>query len=239
MPRTPATGTSHVNVGSAERVLSTAAGAVLAYAGIKSKSKVGGAALAALGATLVFRGASGYCPMNDVFGRDSAHEQPEPIEIKETFTIYRPIEQVYGFWRRLENLPRFMEHLESVRQLDERRSHWQGRIPGGLGTIDWEAEITTDEPNRLLAYRSLPGSQIDQSGEVRFREAEGGKGTELQAIMHYRAPAGSLGQGVAKLLNPALAELVRSDMRRFKMLLEAGEIPTVAGQSSGRGHDKI
>ncbi|TGE08443.1 SRPBCC family protein [Hymenobacter fodinae] len=237
-PKTPATGTSLVNVGPTERVLSTLAGAALAYAGIQSKSKAGGAALAALGTGLAFRGVAGYCPLNDVFGRDSAAKQPKPIEIKETFTVYRDIDRVYGYWRRFENLPNFMEHLESIEELDQRRSHWVARIPGGLGTVEWDSEVTRDEPNRLIAYQSLPGPQVDQSGEVRFRQAEGGKGTELQVVMHYRAPLGALGQGVAKLLNPALSELIRSDIRRFKMMMETGEVPTIEGQPSGRGHDK-
>ncbi|UOQ70101.1 YgaP-like transmembrane domain [Hymenobacter cellulosilyticus] len=237
-PRTPATGTSHVNVGPTERVLSALAGAVLAYAGTRSKSKASGVGLAALGTSLALRGATGYCPLNSVFGRDSATKQPAPIEIKETFTVYHDIDQVYGYWRRFENLPTFMEHIESIEELDERHSHWVARIPGGLGTVAWDSEIIRDEPNRLIAYQSLPGSQVDQSGEVRFRQAEGNKGTELQVVMHYRAPLGTLGQGVAKLLNPALAEFIRSDIRRFKMMLETGEVPTIEGQSSGRGHDK-
>ncbi|TGE29233.1 SRPBCC family protein [Hymenobacter metallicola] len=237
-PRTPATGTSHVNVGPAERVVSALAGAALAYAGAQRKSKAGGVALAALGTSLALRGATGVCPVNGLFGRNSATRQPAPIEIKETFTVYRDLSQVYGYWRRFENLPTFMEHLESVEELDERRSHWVARIPGGLGTVAWDSEITRDEPNRLIAYQSLPGSQVDQSGEVRFRQAEGNKGTELQVVLHYRAPLGKLGKGVAKLLNPALAELIRSDIRRFKMMMETGEVPTIEGQPSGRGHDQ-
>ncbi|OON67664.1 SRPBCC family protein [Hymenobacter sp. CRA2] len=227
--RTPATGTAHVNVGLTERVLSAVAGAALAYAGTQTRSKIGKPVLLALGAGLALRGASGYCPLNQAFGRDSAPTQLAPVEIKETFTISRPIDEVYAYWRQLGNLPRFMEHLESVRQLDQRRSHWEARVPGGAGTISWEAEITTEEPGRLLVYRSLPGSQIDQSGEVRFRPAEGGQGTEIQTITRYRAPGGALGKGVAKLLNPALAELVRRDVRRFKMVMETGEAGTTHG----------
>jgi uncharacterized membrane protein len=107
-------------------------------------------------------------------------------------------------------------------------------IPGGLGSVEWEAELTADIPGHRVAWQSLPDSQIDNSGEVRFQEAPGNKGTELHAIIHYRAPAGVLGQGVATLLNPALAEMVRSDVRRFKELMEAGEISTISGQPSGR-----
>jgi uncharacterized membrane protein len=227
LPRTPATGTSHVNVGPTERVLSVAAGAALAVYGLRRKSSAASVGLTTLGASLVLRGASGFCPFTEIFGRGSVEHQPEPIEIKETLFIDQPVERVYGYWRRLENLPRFMQHLESVRQLDERHSHWAARIPGGLGTVEWQSEITADEPNRLLAYRTLPGSQVDHSGEVRFRRVEGG-GTEMQVIQHYRAPLGDLGKGVAKLLNPIGAQLLRNDIRRFKHALESGTAATAA-----------
>jgi uncharacterized membrane protein len=187
---------------------------------------------------MVLRGASGYCPLNAALGYDSASKrQTEPIEIIQTFTIYRPVPEVYAFWRRLENLPRFMRHLEEVRELDERRSHWVARIPGGLGTLEWDAEITADDPGRLLAWQSLPGSAVDTTGRVTFREAPGDKGTEIQAIIRYRAPGGAIGQGVAHLLNPATSQLVREDMRRFKQIMETGELTTIEGQPSGRGHD--
>lgn len=235
-PTTPATGTSPVNVGATERVLSVAAGALLAYLGLKRESTAAKVGLTALGADLVVRGTTGYCWANQLAGRNSAQksDQPAPVEIVQTFTIFRPAAEVYGFWRQLENLPRFMQHLESVRQLDERRSHWEARVPGGLGTIGWEAEITADEPGRRLAYRSLPGSQVDQAGEVLFREAPGNRGTEVQTVMHYRAPAGALGQGIAKLLNPVTKQLVREDLRRFKQLMESGEIPTNVNHAGGK-----
>lgn len=240
---TPATGFATVNVGAAQRILSAAGGALLTYYGLRQQrqaKKALGWGLATLGASLVLRGASGYCPVTQLVSRDSAQKSAsEPLKIVETFTINRPVEEVYGFWRHLENLPRFMQHIESVQQLDARRSHWKAPIPGGLGSVEWDSEIVNDEPNLLLAWQSLPGSDVDQSGEVRFLTAPGDKGTEVQAVLHYRAPGGALGQGAARLLNPALAELVRSDLRRFKQLMEAGEISTIAGQPSGRGRDKM
>ncbi|WP_046245543.1 SRPBCC family protein [Hymenobacter terrenus] len=238
---TPATGFANVNVGTTERIISAAGGALLTYYGLRERqaSKPLGLGLAALGTCLILRGASGYCPVNQLVGRDSAQHSPsKAIKIVQTFTINRPVAEVYGFWRRLENLPQFMQHIESVEQLDERRSHWKANIPGGLLNVEWEAEIVNDEPNLLLAWQSLPGSEVDNAGEVRFLEAPGDKGTEVQAVIHYRAPAGALGHGVAQLLNPALEEMVRSDLRRFKQLMEAGEITTIAGQPSGRGRDK-
>ncbi|GGG61977.1 SRPBCC family protein [Hymenobacter glacieicola] len=227
-------------MGPTERLLSAAGGALLTYYGLRKRATAGplGTGLAVLGGSLVLRGATGYCPVNQLVGRNSASSATRPIEIVQTFTINKAVGEVYDFWRRLENLPRFMQHLESVEQLDARRSRWKAAIPGGMGTVEWEAEIVTDEPNLLLAWQSLPDSQVDNAGEVRFTEAPGDKGTEVQAVIHYRAPAGGLGQGLAKLLTPALAEMVRSDLRRFKQLLEAGEIATIQGQPSGRGHDK-
>ncbi|HEX8659759.1 MAG TPA: SRPBCC family protein [Hymenobacter sp.] len=239
---TPATGSARVNVGPTERVLSAAAGALLAYYGLRQQKDARGLGLglAALGTSLVLRGASGYCPVNQLTGRKSAPKEANPsIRIVETFTINRPVAEVYGFWRHHENLPKFMEFIKDVKQLDERHSRWTASLPGGIGSVSWESEITNDEPNLLLTWQSLPGSQIDNAGEVRFQEAPGNKGTEVQAVIHYRAPVGALGRGVAKLFNPALSEMVRSDLRRFKQLLEAGEISTISGQSSGRGYDKF
>ncbi len=236
---TPARGTSRVNVGFVERLLSAAAGGVLLYLGMRRGAKPAATVgYSVVGGSLLLRGASGYCPLNEMLGRNSAKEQLEPIEITETFTIYRPVKEVYAYWRQLENLPRFMQHLERVEQLDERHSHWEARIPGGLGTVAWEAVILTEHPNRLLAYQSMPGSMVDHAGRVIFREAPGDKGTEIQSVMSYRAPVGALGKGVAKLLNPAFKQLVRSDLRRFKQIMETGEISTIEGQPSGRGRDK-
>lgn len=236
---TPARGTSRINVGFIERLLSAAAGGLLLYLGMRRGAKPAATVgYSVVGGSLLLRGASGYCPLNEMLGRNSAKKQLEPIEIIETFTIYRPVEEVYAYWRQLENLPRFMQHLERVEQLDERHSHWEARIPGGLGTVAWDAVILIEHPNRLLTYESLPGSAVDHAGRVTFREAPGNQGAEMQSVMSYRAPAGALGKGVAKLLNPAFKQLVRSDMRRFKQIMETGEISTIEEQPSGRGRDK-
>ncbi|WP_207433765.1 SRPBCC family protein [Sabulibacter ruber] len=232
--QTPATGTAKINVGTTERLLSTAGGALLTYYGIKRGTSPGGVTMATLGGALLFRGATGYCSVNEALGRDTSDHELKPIEITQTFTLFKYRHDVYNFWRHLENLPRFMHHLQKVTQLDSKRSHWEAKIPGGLGTIAWEAEIVDDRPDELISWRSLPGSQIDNSGEVTFIEAPGGKGTEVQATICYRAPIGALGKSVATLLNPALAQMVREDLRRFKQLMESGEIPTIEGQPSGR-----
>lgn len=229
----PATGTSHINVGKAERIASVLAGALLAYYGLQKANK-GGLAMAAAGGGLLFRGASGYCPMNELVGRDSSTQKDIALEITRSLTINKLRSEVYQYWRQFENLPRFMEHLQDVRQLGPKRSHWVARVPKGVGTIEWDADIITEETDTLIAWRSLPGSDIDNAGEVRFTDAPAGRGTIVQATISYRPPVGAVGGSVAKLLNPAFEAIVKNDLRRFKQLMETGEVTTVKGQPEGK-----
>jgi len=230
----PANGSSHINVGKGERIASVVGGALLAFYGLKKGDKAG-TAMALSGGALLLRGASGYCPVNAATGRDtSGAQQDVSIEITRSLTINRPRQEVYQFWRQLENLPKFMQHLSEVRPLGPKRSHWIAKMPKGVGTVEWEADIIVEEENALLAWRSLPESDIDNAGEVRFFDAPAGRGTVVQAAIAYRPPAGDLGGGLAKLLNPAFKQVVKEDLRRFKRLMETGEIPTIEGQPSCR-----
>jgi len=224
-------GSSKINVGENERVLSVAGGALLAAIGL-SRGSLGGALLAVIGGVLVFRGASGYCPINEAIGRDTAEGKAETdvIEIAEVITINKPREEVYKYWRKLENLPKFMTHLQSVSQLDDKRSHWVAPIPGtetfeNFGNVEWDAEIVEEEENSRLVWRSVPGASIDNSGEVRFTNAPQGRGTELHAVIKYRPPQGMVGEVASKLLNPIFKKMVESDIKRFKHLLETNSIP--------------
>ncbi|MFL6675899.1 MAG: SRPBCC family protein [Massilia sp.] len=141
-------------------------------------------------------------------------------------------EECYRSWRNFENFPSFMQHIESVQALDQGRTHWRATAPGG-SRAEWDAEITEDQPNQLIGWRALPGSQVENSGTVRFAPAPGGKGTVLAVDMEYKPPAGAAGTLVAKLFGEEPAQQVRGDLRRFKQLLETGEIPTTRGQSHG------
>ena len=235
---TPHNGKKWGNVGQTERLLSVASGALLTYLGTKGHSP-GRIALALMGGALVVRGVSGYCPVNQALGRDTTAAQASGLHITRSVTINRPRQEVYSFWRQLENLPRFMKHLQEVRQLDPKRSHWEAHLPGDVGTLDWEAEITAEEPNTRLAWHSLPGSQIENAGEVRFADAPGGRGTELHAVISYNPPAGALGKAAASLFNEVFAQLVKEDLRRVKQLLETGELPTIEGQPAGRTHEPL
>jgi uncharacterized membrane protein len=151
--------------------------------------------------------------------------------------INRPREEVYRFWRNFGNLPRFMQHLESVRILDAEgragHSHWTARAPLGR-TVEWDAEIVEERENELLAWRSLPGSDIENQGRVEFKDAPGRRGTEIFISLVYQPPAGSAGAVLARVFGEEPQVQVREDLRRLKQLLEAGEIPTTAGQTSGR-----
>jgi len=231
----PAEGTSHVNVHEVERIVSAAAGGLLAAYGL-TRGSLGGAALAALGSVLVYRGASGHCPGYAALGVDTAGYDANAwaVEVHASVTVNAPRQEVYARWRELERLPTFMEHVESVVDLGAGRSRWRARAPKGLGRIEWDAEIVEDRKGEALAWRSLPGADVDNAGVVRFEDAPGDRGTEVHARIAYRPPAGALGGAVARWMDPVLSQTVKEDVRRFKRLIETGEVPTIEGQSSGR-----
>jgi uncharacterized membrane protein len=137
--------------------------------------------------------------------------------------INRSPEEVYRFWRDLENLPTFMHHLESVRETGEGRSHWVAKGPLGK-TVEWDAEITEDRPGELISWRSLEGADVDNSGTVRFEEAPGGRGTIIQVELSYHPPGGTVGSSIAMLFGEEPMVQMRSDLRRLKQVLETGEV---------------
>jgi uncharacterized membrane protein len=154
---------------------------------------------------------------------DTAVTEAGPGHVVRSVTIRQPIAMVYDFWRNFENLPRFMVHLESVRVTGDRRSHWVARAPAGR-TVEWDAETLEDRPNELIAWRTLPGATVPNSGQIRFREADGGRGTEVHVEIRYDPPAGKLGALVAKLFGEEPNQQVAGDLRRLKQVLETGEV---------------
>ncbi len=189
-------------------------------------------ALSALGGMyLLARGISGREPVHRLLG--IARRERRGIEVVETVTIGRPKAEVYTFWRNFENLPLVMEHLEEVQVIDGAHSRWRARAPL-RASAEWEAEITEDRPNELIAWRSLPGSQVQTDGIVRFADAPGGLGTEVQVSLTYLPPLGAAGAAFARLFGEEPALQVRDDLRRLKRILETGEVPSMLGQSSGR-----
>lgn len=234
-------GYAGVNVGYTERALCAAAGLPMVVYGLR-RGTAGGLALAALGGYAAYRALTAYCPVYDMLELDSAHDahaithMHKGVLVKKSFTVNKSPEECYRFWRQLDNLPRFMTHLKSVQVLDERRSRWEAQAPMG-GSVSWEAEIINERPNELIAWKSVGDSAIDNAGSVRFKPATGGRGTEVSVELNYEPPGGRLGRSVAWLLGEEPDHQVREDLRRFKQLIETGEIPTIHGQTSCRGRD--
>jgi len=155
------------------------------------------------------------------------------IRVDEAITINRPRDEVYRFWKNLENLAEFMEHVESVRMLTGgRQSHWVARAPGGR-RIEWDAEIISDIENELIGWRSLQGSDVPNAGSVTFRDAAGGRGTEVRVELQYDPPGGAVGAFVAKLFGEEPSMQIRNDLKRLKTRLESGVVPSTAGQPVG------
>ncbi len=220
--------THHINVGEIERWASLVGGGALALFGLSRRS-LGGLGLAALGGALAYRGATGHCPMYGALGFSTA-ERHGPVtsipagrgvRIETSITINRPREELYRFWRNIENLPRIMRHLESVRSSSPTRSHWTARGPMGT-SFEWDAEIHTERPSELISWRSLPGSDVDTAGSVHFLQAPAGRGTELRVVLKYDPPAGKVGASVARLLGEAPEDEITEDLRRFKETMESG-----------------
>jgi uncharacterized membrane protein len=157
--------------------------------------------------------------------RTEANEGAETgiIKTKRSITVGRPVEEVYAFWRNFENLPRFMRHLESVTVLDDRRSHWVAKAPAGT-SVEWDAELTEDRPNELIAWRATEGADVWNSGTVRFQAAPGGRGTEVRVELAYDPPLGKLGSKVAMLWREEPGQQVQDDLRHFKQVMEIGEV---------------
>lgn len=194
-------------------------GALVAFG--LSRRSLGGTLVAAAGGAVALQGA-----------RSNATTASVQHLARASVIVNAPAAQVYGFWRDLENLPRFMHHLHSVTPLDDRRSKWIAYGPAS-SQLEWTAEIVAQRENEIIAWRSLEDSQLQVDGSVEFRPATGNRGTLIDATILYRPPAGRAGDAVAKLFGKDPSFLIEQDLRRFKALIETGEIPTTAGQSHG------
>lgn len=177
-----------------------------------NKGAILGIAGALAGGALLFRGLKGKS--------SSANSNEVKLHTKQT--ILRSREELYAYWRNLENLPDFMSHIKEVEEIDEKRSRWTAEIPGGIGTIDWEADIEQDITNKYISWRSIADADIENAGEVRFEDAPAGKGTIVETTISYRPPAGNAGELVAELLNPAFEKIVKKDLKDFKKHMEKG-----------------
>jgi uncharacterized membrane protein len=228
-------GNTGINVGKYERIASAVGGGALVGYAIKTRSKAG-VALGLIGAGLLYRGATGQCDAYRALGVNTAgtgDDVARDVHIEKSITIGVSPNELYKFWRNFENLPQFMDDLESVTPLDGNRSHWVAKGPGGAN-VEWDAEIYNEREGEFIAWRSLPDADVTNAGSVHFEAAPGGRGTYLKVVLNYNPPGGKAAQLFAKLFGKEPGQLVDSNLRRLKQLLEAGEIPTTEGQTSGR-----
>lgn len=228
------------NISDTEKWLSIAAGTGLALYGLKQRQSAGWM-MAAIGGMLLQRGATGHCHVYEAFGLNTAGTGEDTRRalrgsagtvVEESVTINRPVEELYRFWRNLENLPQFMTHLEKVERVTDTLSRWRAKGPGGA-SVEWNAEIINEVPNRVIGWRSIEGSDVVNAGSVNFEEVGPGRGTRVRVHLQYSPPGGKVGAAVAKLFGRDAATEIREDLRRFKQLLEAGEVPTTEGQPRG------
>lgn len=217
------------NISQVERWASIAAGAGLTSYGLR-RGRTGGWILAGLGALLVRRGLSGRCEVYQTLGLNTAGTRqdtrqalggPAGVNIEETIEINRPVAELYRFWRNLENLPRFMSHLESVERITDTLSRWRAKAPGGM-TVEWNAEIINEVPDRVIAWRSIEGSDVVSAGSVNFEEASPNR-TRVRVRLQYSPPGGKLGDAVARLFGSDAATQIREDLQRFKQMVEEGQ----------------
>lgn len=241
---------TETNVSSTERVASTIAGGGLVAYGIK-QGGVLGAVMSVLGGAMLLRGTTGHCHVYDAMGVDTSEganaASPRTgarkgflsgrIHVQKSVTINKSAEELYSFWRNFENLPQFMNHLESVQTTGEKTSHWKAKAPLG-SSVEWDAEVTSDVANERIGWKSAEIAEVPNSGVVEFRPTAN-RGTEVRVTLTYEPPAGKLGSLVAKLFGEEPSQQVAEDLRRFKSLMEAGLIMKTEGQPSGRVKEQV
>ena len=188
--------------------------------------RVGGALLAVTGITVADLLCAQQLSRHSSSASDDA-QQRGMLDVTKAITINQPPETIYQFWRDFQNLPRFMQHLQSVQVNGDGRSHWKTRAPAGA-TVEWDAEIVDDQPNQLIAWRSVEGADVDNAGTVQFTPAPGGRGTEVRVQLRYQPPGGAIGATIAhtigKLFGEAPDQQVYDDLRALKQVLETGEV---------------
>ena len=224
------------NISDVEKWLSIAAGTGLALYGL-SRRRPGAWMMAAFGGMLVQRGATGHCHVYEALGMNTAGTGEDTrralggaagSHVDESVTINRPVEELYRFWRNLENLPQFMSHLEHVERVTDTLSRWRAKGPAGAA-VEWNAEIINEVPNQVIGWRSIEGSDVVSAGSVNFDDLGPGRGTRVRVRLQYSPPGGKVGAAVAKLLGRDAATEIREDLQRFKHLVETGQAPARSG----------
>jgi uncharacterized membrane protein len=218
------------NITQSERWLSGFCGGWALAAGV-FKRNASGLALTLAGADLIRRGLTGHSYLYEWLGirtapkGQGAETTAVPYElgirVDESIVINRPRAQVFRFWRHFENLSRFMENVRSVRRIDPKTSHWIVKAPAGR-TAEWDAVVHNEIPDRLIAWRTLPGAGVDHAGSVWFKDAPRG-GTEVVLELQYNPPADTLGAAFAALWGAEPGMQIQQDLRRLKHIMESGD----------------
>ncbi|GAA4313807.1 YgaP-like transmembrane domain [Compostibacter hankyongensis] len=209
-----------VNIGDTERTISVIAGSWLLASAFKSRPFCGRNIRNGIaGAFLLYRGLSGHSLLYTCLGKQG--RKPRSVNIRTSLIVNKPVEEVYAFWRELEHLPAFMRHLSSVKETSPGLSHWELELPGNLGRIGWDAEIVKEETNKMLSWKSVRDSVIENAGKVTFSDALGAQGTALDIMITYRAPGGDIGRNISRLLNPVFKKMVQQDLIYFKEFIES------------------
>jgi len=235
-----------LNVAKPERIGSVALGAAMVGYGLRRRDPVGLIA-ALIGGAFIQRGATGHCMVYDAMGvstgsadavldtrsRDDVTSRAatvnarKAVKVERSVTIEKPRAELFAFWRNFENLPRFMEHLVSVRVDSSTRSHWTAKAPAGK-TVEWDAVIVNEVPDEIIAWKSVGDPDVRNAGAVNFSDAGGGRGTIVRVTLDYEPPAGKLGAILSHFVDEEPDRQVREDLRKFKQLMETGEITTSA-----------
>ncbi|RYY34110.1 MAG: DUF2892 domain-containing protein [Sphingobacteriaceae bacterium] len=226
-----------VNLNMAERYISVAGGLKLGISGFKNLFKSPFSSILKLGASgyLITRGITGHCELYTRMGKTSTDDAVN-VNIRSSFLINKPRQEVYDFWRKLDNLPLFMKHLDSVQVIDGSRSHWILKLPVNVAKVSWDAEIVKDEPGYMIGWSSLPGSIIDNAGKVRFRDGENG-GTLVDVVITYQPPAGGLGASIAHVINPLFKSMVHDDVQNFKQYMDIdNDTKVLHGSAESNAH---
>jgi len=230
------------NVGESERIASGIGGGALTAYGLYRMDLIG-AVLAVIGGALLYRGATGHSPIYDALDLNTAddsatnkggagaaaaakhHSREHSNRVEKHIKIHRPLAEIFDFWRNFENLPKIMSNLESVTVIDNKRSRWKAKAP--LGTsVEWDAEIVDEQKNHFIAWRSIEGADVDNSGSVRFDRAGGGE-TKITVIINYTPPAGAIGAAAASLFGENPEQQLEEDLQKFKQAMESGEAKAV------------
>jgi uncharacterized membrane protein len=214
--------------GETERWASLVGGGAMVLMGLSQRS-LRGVLMAVAGGGLVYQGVTKQSTIQQA---QEAIGINKSIKVEKTVTINKPADELYRFWHDFENLPTFMKHLKSVTVQNDKRSHWIANAPLD-NSVEWDADILEDRENEFISWASVEGADVENSGFIRFKKAPGDRGTEVKVVLEYSPPGGALASVFAKLFGEEPEQQIGDDLRRFKMLMEAGEIATTEGQPKG------